>query len=389
MQPGREAVVGGGFGGVKAALELSKRQLGKITLISDESYFLHHATLYATATGKAIEESVIPLQDIFQHHPDVTVVQDVMKSIDTQRKLVIGKNKQYDYDTLILSIGSVTTYFGVKGMAKHAYGIKSLEEIRRFQDHIKQEVVTNKLDKEFFVIGAGPTGVELAGALNEYLQQLISVHRLKNSRARVTIVEAASRILPRSSKTASRIVLERLREVGIRVYVNQKVEALDENHITIQGKKVTTTTAVWTSGVANNPFFAKHPDMFHLAENGRVNVNPYLEALPHVYVIGDSNSVKYSGMAWPAFHQAIFVAKHLTRVKSHRPHAAYRPHSVMSGLPVGDKWGYVEWLGIYVAGRPGYWVRRWMELYGYAQLVPLKKALQIWRAHDISEIDET
>lgn len=381
-------VVGGGFAGVKAALELSKRHIGKITLISDEDYFLHHATLYATATGKNIAESVIPLKNIFLDHHNVTVIQDKITSIDPDRRLVIGKTKQYHYDKLVIAIGSVTTYFGIKGMAQHAYGIKSLNEIRKFQDHIHSEVVQQKLDKEYFVIGAGPTGIELAGALNEYLQHLISLHRLKNSRAKVTLVEAAPRIAPRSSATAAKVITKRLKQVGIRVLVNHKVEALDDDTITIEGKKVPTTTAVWTSGVGNNPFFAKHDHLFHIAPNGRVNVNPYLEALPNVFVIGDNNTVKYSGMAWPAMKQATFVAKHLARIMTKRPHAAFHPRSVMSGMPVGEGWGYVEWLGLYVAGRPGYMVRRLMELYGYAQLVPLPQAIAIWRAHDIAQVDD-
>jgi NADH dehydrogenase len=382
-------VVGGGFGGIKAALELSKRNLGKITLISDEPYFLHHATLYATATGKDMSESVISLKDIFINHPNVTIVKDVMKSLDTERRMVVGKTKQYHYDKLVIAIGSVTTYFNVKGVAQHAYGIKSLNDIREFQKHIHQEVVLDKLDKEYFIIGAGPTGVELAGALNEYLAYLSAAYRLKNSHARVSIVEAMPRILPKSSKTAARIVTKRLKSMNIKVHVNQKVEALGDNDITINGKKTPTTTAIWTSGVANNPFFTKHSHLFHLAPNGRVNVNPYLEALPDVYVIGDNNSVKHSGMAWPALNQATFVAKHLSRIKHRRPHAAFHSHSVMTGFPVGDKWGYVEWMGVYVAGRAGFWVRRWMELYGYCQLVPFKTAVQIWRAHDIVEITET
>jgi len=381
-------VVGGGFGGVKAALELSKRQVGRITLISDETYFLHHATLYATATGKSTSESVIPLKDIFMGRSNVTLVQDSMTSIDTERRLVVGAKRQYHYDAVVIAIGSVTTFFGIDGMAQHAYGIKSLSEIEKFREHIHQEVVQKKLDKEYFVIGAGPTGVELASALCEYLKYLISVNRLKHSRASVTLVEAAPRILPRSSETAAKIVMKRLKKMGIKVLTNHKVQALDEHSITIEGKKVPTTTAVWTSGVANNTFFPEHDQLFHLAPNGRVNVNPYLEALPNVYVIGDNNTVKFSGTAWPALQQADFVAKHLSRVVMKRPHAAFRPHSVMSGLPVGEDWGYVEWFGIYLAGRPGAWARRMMELYGYAQLLPFKTALRVWRAHDIAEIDE-
>lgn len=380
-------VIGGGFGGIKAALELSKRNIGKVTLISDEPYFLHHATLYATATGKNTSESVISLKEIFMGHQNVTVVQDSMQSIDSDRRIVIGKTKQYKYDELIIAIGSVTTYFGINGMAQHAFGIKSLDEITKFKEHIRHELVENRFDKEYFVIGAGPTGVELAAALCEYLHHLIKVYQLKTSKTRVTIVEAAPRILPKSSETASRIVTKRLKKMGIKVLVNHKVNALDDDMITIDGKDIATSTAVWTSGVANNPFFAAHDHLFHLAPNGRVNVNPYLEAAPHIYVVGDNNTVKYSGMAWPAMYQATFVAKHLNRLTKHYPRVAYHPHSVMSGFPVGEKWGYVEWLGVYVSGKVGYFVRRHMELYGYRQLLPRAKALAIWHAHDLADAD--
>lgn len=381
-------VVGGGFAGVKAALELSKRHVGKITLISDEPYFLHHATLYATATGKNTAESVISLKDIFAVYPNVTVIQDIITSIDPERKLIIGGKKQYSYDEAILALGSVTSYFGIEGMAQHSFGVKSLDQIKRFQDHIHSELVEKKLDKEYFVIGAGPTGVELAGALQEYLTYLIRTHRLKGTRTRVTIVEAAPRIVPRSSVTAARIISKRLKKLGIRVMVNHKVESLSDDFICIEGKKIPTTTAVWTSGVANNPFFAAHDHIFHLAPNGRVNVNPYLEAAKHIHVVGDNNTVKYSGTAWPALQQATYVAKRIAKKASGLPQHGFRPHSFMSGLPVGANWGYVEWMGVYVAGYAGFIVRRWMELSSYRQLVSFQKAVTVWRAHDIPQIDE-
>ena len=380
-------IVGGGFAGVKAAIELSKRQIGKITLISDQPYFLHHATLYATATGKDMAESVLPLKNIFEYYPNVTVIQDKMTSIDPKRRLIIGEKKQYAYDKAILALGSVTTYFGIKGMAEHSFGIKSVDEVKKFQEHIHEEVIAKKLDKEYFVIGAGPTGVEMAGALNEYLKSLIKVNNLKHSKARVTVVEAAPRVMPRMSETASRKIQKQLEKMGVKVLVNHKVEELSEDTLVIDGKKHSTKTAIWTSGVGNNPFFPAHADTFHLSPNAHVEVNEYLEAIPNVFVLGDNNTVKFSGMAWPAMYQATFVAKHLARVAGKRALVAYRPHSVMGGVPIGEDWGYVEWHGIYVAGRTGAWVRRKMELYGYKQLVPARIAKSLWRAHHIPEID--
>lgn len=381
-------VVGGGFGGVKAALELSKRNIGKITLISDETYFLHHATLYATATGKSISESVIPLNTIFASHPRVEVVKDKVTTFDPDRRIIRSSKKTYVYDKLILALGSETTFFGIEGMQKHAYGIKSLEEVKEFHSHIYSEVVEKKLDKEFFIIGAGPTGVELAGALNEYVKSLTSLYRLKHNRSKVTVVEAAPQIVPRLSKTAATKITKRLKKQNIKVMINKKVQALNKDTITIDDKKHATNTAVWTSGVANNKFFVKNAAHFNLAPNGRVNVNPFLEALPNVYVIGDNNTVKYSGMALPAVQQASRAAKNIARTLSGQPQLKFRPKSVPCGVPVTENWGYVEWHGIYIAGRSGAFARRLMELYGYCQLVPLKTALPVWRAHHLSEITE-
>lgn len=380
-------IVGGGFGGVKAALELSKKQIGKITLISDETYFLHHATLYATATGKSMAESVIPLKTIFANHPNVELVQDKIKSFDPHRHLISGK-KDYHYDKLVLALGSVTTYFGIKGMEQHSYGIKSLDQIKDFHEHIHDELVQKRLDKEYFVIGAGSTGVEMAAALNDYLKHLKVTYRLKQTASRVTLVEAESRILPHYSRTASTMVSKQLKKQGIKVMVNRRVESLGDDEITVDGTTYPTTTAIWTSGVANNPFFKNNVEYFHLATNGQVNVSLYLEALQDVYVIGDNNTVKYGGTAWQTLKQARHVANNLARVATKRQQRQYHPSSAPSGIPIAPKWGYVEWLGLYVSGRAGALTRRLMELYSYGQLLPINKALPIWRAHELSSIEE-
>lgn len=380
-------VVGGGFGGVKAALELSKRQIGKVTLISDQPYFLHHATLYATATGKSDEESVIPLNVIFAKHPNVEIIQDKIEHLDPSRKLISSKKRDYHYDKLVLALGSVTTFFNIPGLDNHAFGIKSLNEIRHFQDHIHEEVVQQKLDKEFFVIGAGPTGVEFAAALTHHLKQIKDVYRLKNTGSKVTLVEAAPRILPTMSKSASDKAARELKRQKVRILANHKVESLSDDTITIEGKKYPTKTAIWTSGVTNHPFFARNKEHFQLAPNGRVQVNPYLEAFDNVYVIGDNNNATKHHMALPAMHQATTVAKNITRLATDRHQVAYKNKTIPVGVPVGDNWGYVEWFGLYLSGRSGAMVRRWMELYGYTRLVPLEVALPIWRAHHLNEVD--
>jgi NADH dehydrogenase len=381
-------IVGGGFAGVKAALELSKRRTGKITLISDEDHFLHHATLYSTATGRNRAESVIPLVDIFANSPNVKVVQDTITAVDPERKLVVGKSSSYKYSDLIMSIGLVTTYFGIKGMQKHSFGIKTLDEIKEFNKHIQHDIVIDKqLDVNYVVVGGGPTGVELAGALQEYIVKLKATNKLEKSKTTVTLVEAADRILPRLSKTASQKSTKQLKAMGVKVLTSSPVELVEDDFVVIDGKKIPTESVIWTAGVANHPFFAKHSDIFTLAKNGRVEVDEYLEAYPNIYVLGDNNSTKYSGMAWPALSNGKFIAKHLTRLYRKVAPRKYRAIAPPSGIPIGDSWAYVEWYGIYVSGKTGYYARRFMELYGYRQLVPLKIALAAWRSHDLTETD--
>ena len=381
-------IVGGGFGGIKTAIELGKRQLGKVTLISDKPYFLHHATLYATATGKSTEESVVPLNTLLARYHNVEVIEDSVTHVEPHRHLIRSDKCTYHYDKLVLALGSVTSFRNIKGVEQHAYGIKTLEEIREFQDHIHEAVVEKKLDKHYFVIGGSLSGVEMASSLNEYLASLVSVYRLKNTHPKVTLVEAAPRIVPLMSKTASKKISHALKKQGVTVLCNKKVTSLGSESIKIDNKTYPTETAIWTSGVANNPFFAANKDSFELTQNGRVVVNPYLEANEDIYVIGDSNNVRYSGMALPAIHQATCTAKNITRIASGRHPRRFKPHSVPVGVPVGSRWGYVEWHGIYQAGRLGHTFRRWMELNGYCKLMPYKEALPIWRSHDISDVDD-
>ena len=380
-------IVGGGFGGIKAALELSKRQVGRVTLISDEPYFLHHATLYATATGRNDAESVIPLRHIFEGHPNVEIVTDRITNLDTTKQLVSSRKKAYHYDKLVLALGAVTNYRGIKGMSSHSYGISSLDDIKKFRDQILEEVSEGEADKKFFIVGAGHTGTELAGALSEYVKELKGIYSVDTG-PQIVLVEAGPRILPKMSATAARKVEKRLRKMGVRILVDQRVEALTSRSISVEGHSYPTTTAVWTSGTSNHPFFKKHAADFTLLKNGQVKVSKLLEAKKNIYVIGDNNNTKYSGLASSALQQGAYVAASITKSAGGRPQKPFTARKATQSIPLGDHWGYVEKFGIYVAGHTGATLRRFIELRGLLQLMPLKQALPIWRARSLRAIDE-
>lgn len=377
-------IVGGGFAGVKAALEISERGLGKVTLVSDEKYFLHHATLYATATGRSSAESVIPLSDIFAKHHDVSVVQATMKTINVTKKTLVTSTGKIQYDSLIIAVGMVTSYFGIKGMKQHSYGIKTLQQIHELQLHIKKQVTAGKTDKNYVIVGAGPTGVELAGSLGEYIRELEDAYVVKHRRTTIHVVEACDRVLPKASKTASRVTKKQLERSGVVVHLNAKVTTVDAGSIELGNTKLISHTVVWTAGVTNHPFFGEHPDVFTLNRpGGQVVVDGYLQAAPDIYVLGDNAATKNGGIAWTALHNAEFIADHLARRITARSLKPYTPKYFPQSYPVGGNWAYSEWRGIYADGKTGYALRRFIEYRSYRALLSRTLALAAWKARDI------
>lgn len=377
----RVVIVGGGFGGVKTALELSAHSGFAVTLISKLDYFLYYPSLYSTATGHSVKESQVDLNAIFKNKP-VRLVKDEITALDAARKSLRGKSGQvYHYDALIMSLGSVTTYFGIKGLNRYAYGMKSIKEIRQLKKHLHQELTSFKhLDKNYVVVGAGPSGAELAASLVGYLDWLRRVHRLQGGRVKISLVESASRVLPKMKPRTSRLALNRLRALGVRVMLNKKITEADADEVFIDDVPLKSHTVIWTSGVTNHPLYKKYPEIFSLAANGKVEVDEYLRAAPHVYVIGDNAATPYSGLAQTALHDAIFVADHLKRLHGNQPLKRYKAKQPPTIVPLGKNWAVMEWGGLVLAGRLAALIRRAADFIGYDDILPIGQALGVWRS---------
>lgn len=380
-------IVGGGFGGVKAALELSKNRSARVTLISDKPDFQYYPALFSTATGHSHRESWVPLKDIFKDRNNVKLVHDTIETIDTNARVLSGKSK-YHYDDVILALGSVTTYFGIEGLDTYSFGIKSQEEIRRLQQHLWDEMSDGTDDeKNYVIIGAGPTGVELAGALGEYLRTLRKHFGIRKKRLRISLIEAAPRVLPRLSEASSKRAAKRLKELGINVETNKKVERQTAESLVVNGRPLMTETVIWTSGVANAPFFGANAEQFTVNERGKVKVDMYMRSSDHVYVIGDNADTPYAGLAQTALHDAIFVVKHLNGSK--KPYRAIMPPNV---IPIGHRWSLFEWGKLRFGGLPAAFLREAADVIGYSDVLPLGWALRAWRAKSVKELrlpDET
>jgi NADH dehydrogenase len=353
-------------------------------------HFQYYPALYDTATGHSHLESWVPLAKIFADAPNVEVVIDSIKHINPQtRILTSASGTKYHYETVVLALGTITTYFGIKGLDQYAYGIKSVAEINAFKRHLYQEMGKNHIvDKHYVVVGGGPTGVELAAALVTYLERLRKQFNLSGAKKiHIDLVEASPRVLPRMSEKASATVRKRLEALGVKVHTGKAVQSQNADTLMVSGKPISSHTVIWTSGVANNPFFKANEEHFQFAPNGRVIVDEFMQAHHNVYVIGDNAATKYTGFAQTALHDAVFVARNLRRIYHRKRRHAYKAVQPAVVVPVGENWAIFEWHKLRFAGWIGALFRRAADFIGYHDVLPIGQALGTWRASRIMDDD--
>ncbi len=373
MKQERVLIVGGGFGGVKAALELADNSHFSVTLLSADTDLRYYPTLYHTATGGRRANSSVPLKRIFEDKP-VALVQGVATAIDRQAKTITtDEGISYPYDTLIIGLGVVTNYFGIPGMPEYSYTIKSQAEVERFKAHLHQQLTDDRRpDLNYVIVGAGPTGIELAGALPGYLRRIIKHHGLPARPIHVDLIEAAPRLLPRLPKDTSRLVGRQLKRLGVKLYIGSAVQATSPDELTVNGKPIRSHTVIWTAGVTNHPFFSTNK--FVIMGRGKVAVDIYLQTEDNIFVIGDNANTPFSGMAQTALRDGTFVARNLIRRAQGKSFKSYIAKQPITVIPAGPRWAAVMWGPLRLYGWLGWVVREAADLIGFHDLEPWTRA---------------
>ena len=377
MDKKKIVIVGAGFGGIKAALLLSKTGLFDVTMVSDKNTFRYYPRLYHTATGGDSDETSILLSSIFKGF-DIKTIEATVASIDRDKKFIITlDNQKIHYDNLILALGVVTNYFGIDGLEEFSYGIKSMEEAEKLKKHLHQNLIDNKSpDQHYVIIGAGPTGIELSGQLSFYLKYIMKNHGIKNRKINIDLVEAAPRILPTMPEQTSKAVAKRLKSIGIRLMVGKSVQSENIDSLIVSGKPIKSHTVIWTAGVTNNPFFKKNN--FKLNERGKVIVDEFIRAEDSIYVIGDNAATQYSGMAQTALDNAVVVAENIIRMEKGLAPKKYKPIKPISVIPAGNYWAAVVWGRVKIHGWLGWSLREAADLIAFHSLEPWWKAGAQW-----------
>jgi len=371
----RVLIVGGGFGGTKTALELADDPRFAVTLLSNDLSLRYYPSFYHTATGGNRANSSIPLIDIFAAK-EVTLARGTVTTLDrTAKTITTADGTVYAYDTLILGLGVVTNYFGIPGLAEYSYSIKTLSQVERFKAHLHQQLIDDRQpDLNYVIVGAGPTGIELAGALPVYLRHLMKLHGIKHRAVHVDLIEAAPRLLPRLPKDTSRMVRRQLKRLGVKLYTNSVVQRQSADDLTVNGKPIRSHTVVWTAGVTNHPFFGDNH--FALMGRGKVGVDVYLQAEENIFVIGDNANTPYSGMAQTALRDGTFVAKNLQRRAGGKTMKSYNAKLPITVIPAGARWAAVCFGGLRIYGWLGWALREVADLIGYHDFEPWQKAMR-------------
>lgn len=377
MKKERVLIVGGGFAGIKTALELQEDSRFEVTLLTQHPTFWYYPTLYRAATGGKRRNAIIPLEELFAK-TTVSIVFGTADTLDRRAKTVTTtKGEPLEYDTLVLALGVVTNYFNIPGLEEFSYGIKSPEQVDKLKAHLHQQLIDDrKPDLSYVVVGGGPTGIELAGALPDYIARLMKAHGIRHRRVHVDLVESSPRLLPRSPKDVSRHITKRLRYVGVRLHLGKVVQGLTADSLTVSGKPIQSHTVIWTAGVTNNPFFSKNG--FIIMPRGKVATDIYLQADDNIFVLGDNANTPYSGMAQTAITDAEYLAHNLKRRASGKSLKSYIAFEPWSAIPVGKRWAAASKGRFRAYGLLGWALRESADVVGFLDYQPLQEASQQW-----------
>ncbi|MBI1295180.1 NAD(P)-binding protein [bacterium] len=315
----RVVIVGGGFGGLYAA-KAFRKQAVHVTLIDKQNYHLFLPLLYQVAiAGLSPADIATPLREIFNRDKNIRTIMGTVTDVDPERKLVYYNRGELPYDALIVATGAVYHYFGNDTWAYHAPGMDGLEsalEIRRQildayeQAEQESDPVRQAALMTFVVVGAGPTGVELAGAIAEMARHTLTEDfRIANpNQTRVILVEMLDRVLPPFPVELSHKAQQSLAELGVTVRTNTKVLHIAEDHVVVESKDQEKETihcaaTMWAAGVKTSGLtkVLQERTGVQLDRAGRVHVAPDLSIpnYPDIFVVGDIVHFEKDGKVLP------------------------------------------------------------------------------------------
>jgi NADH dehydrogenase len=292
-------IVGGGFAGLNAAKALGRERRVSVTLLDRRNHHLFQPLLYQVAmAGLSPADIAAPLRSILAPFKNIRVVYGQLVSLDPQARTVQTNFGELPYDYLLLACGAQHSYFGRNEWEQFAPGLKNIEQATEIRRRVLKAFETAELTTEsderrkqltFVIVGGGPTGVELAGAIGEMSRFTLArdFRNIDSTLARVILIEAGPRILPMFSEALASRATRDLESLGVQTWTNSKVTKIDDSGVEVSGDRILAATVVWAAGVQASEIGRKAN--FNCDRQGRVVVAPDLSvpAHPEIFVAGD------------------------------------------------------------------------------------------------------
>jgi NADH dehydrogenase len=333
-------IVGGGFGGLAAARALRNSPV-RVTLIDRSNHHLFQPLLYQVATAMlAPGDIAAPIRHLLRGQRNVTVALAEVTGVDAANRRVLvdylgQPDTPFEYDYLVLATGASHNYFGHNEFAPFAPGMKTLADAESIRAKVLKAFETAEIEEDpakhqdlltFVLVGGGPTGVEMAGALAEMRRYTLKsdFRRIDPGRARIILAEASPRILSNFPEELSRKAQERLESVGVEVRTGQPVKAIDEASVVIGDERIACRTVIWTAGVTPSPAGRWLNAPADRAGRVRVEKDGSVPGHSEIFVIGDTASLDQDGKPLPgvaqvAMQQGRYVGKVIKNRESGKP----------------------------------------------------------------------
>jgi NADH dehydrogenase len=334
-------IAGGGFAGLSAARELRKAPV-QVLLIDRTNHHLFQPLLYQVATSVLTPGQIAsPLREILRNQRNTTVLMAEVIGVDKEKKLIFANDVDRQrvpipYDYLILATGATHSYFGHKEFEKYAPGLKSLADAVTIRNKILQAFEQAEAEEDtrahrdlltFVLVGAGPAGVEMAGAIAALVRNSLRAQfrRIDPTTARIVLVDRSNKVLGQFADDLSTGAKQRLEGLGVEVRLGQAVDQIDEEGIIVAGERITSKTVIWTAGVAPSPA-GQWLDV-ETDRAGRVRIQPDLSVPghPEIFVVGDTSALDQDGKALGGVAQVAIQEGRYAAIVVHRRVAGKPP----------------------------------------------------------------
>lgn len=370
----RVVILGAGFAGLFTARGL-RRAAVEITVVDQHNYHLFQPLLYQVATaGLAPSDIAWPIRGILSRQKNATVLLDRVTDVDLDAREVVATRQRIPFDYLVVATGARHAYFGHDDWSEFAPGLKSINDATFMRRRVllafeRAEMADTDEERarlmRFVIVGGGPTGVELAGAIAELARRTLAAdfRHIDSRGASVILLEAGSRVLSGFPETLSSYAENALRRLGVNVQTGATVTHCGEEGVVVDGKTIASATVLWAAGVAASP--AGRWLQAETDKAGRVRVEPDLSLGGHdnIFVIGDTAAVQDAngkpvpGIAPAAKQQGKFVADVIDlRVAGKAAPKVFRYRHQGNLATIGRKSAVIEWPSLNLRGMLAWWV---------------------------------